>query len=300
MTLWHLLSLDAPTVAAVWTWFIASANHIRVPGTVIFAMFLAVWVLYAADRLLDVRSLDGVANPEGAQLRDASGKHGNQIPPDIEERHLFHHRHRRAFRCAIAATSLGLSILIPKFPPDALHLYLVLAGALFGYFVLIHIHGNGRIPRDRVPKELAVGIFFSAATFIPTVARDFGHRLVLLPQAFLLATLLIVNCLFIYAWEHPGSSPRAHPATRVAVRHLPVLASMGVFVNLSVTVLALLASNQSSGRVLPWQLPLVCAAAFLLLLMCNACRNRLAPTTLRAAADLCLLTPVLLLPLLSF
>jgi hypothetical protein len=42
---------------------------------------------------------------------------------------------------------------------------------------------------------------------------------------------------------------------------------------------------------------MVCAAAFLLLLICNLFRNRLAPTTLRAAADLCLLTPALLFPL---
>ena len=58
LVLWHLLSLDAPTVAALWTWFIARANHIRLPLASPVAMALAVWMLYAADRLLDARLLD--------------------------------------------------------------------------------------------------------------------------------------------------------------------------------------------------------------------------------------------------
>ena len=64
LALWHLLSLDAPTVAALWTWFIASANHIRLPLSSALAMALAVWMLYAADRLMDARLMD-------ARLMDA-------------------------------------------------------------------------------------------------------------------------------------------------------------------------------------------------------------------------------------
>ena len=54
--LWHLLSLDAPTVAALWTWFIAATNHIHLPLSSPLAMFIAVWTLYAADRVLDAQS----------------------------------------------------------------------------------------------------------------------------------------------------------------------------------------------------------------------------------------------------
>jgi hypothetical protein len=58
LALWHLLSLDAPTIAALWTWFIASANHIHLPIASTLAMALAVWMLYAADRLMDARLLN--------------------------------------------------------------------------------------------------------------------------------------------------------------------------------------------------------------------------------------------------
>ena len=57
LALWHLLSLDAPTVAALWTYFIARANHVQLSYAVPAAMFLAVWLIYAADRLLDTRHL---------------------------------------------------------------------------------------------------------------------------------------------------------------------------------------------------------------------------------------------------
>src|SRR5215469_2732137 len=40
---WHLLSLDAPTVAAVWVWFVAASNQIHLPLVSALAMALAVW-----------------------------------------------------------------------------------------------------------------------------------------------------------------------------------------------------------------------------------------------------------------
>ena len=62
LTHWHLLSLDAPTVATVWTLYIASAAHLHLPLRLPVAMFSSVWLLYAVDRLLDSRIL---ATPQG-------------------------------------------------------------------------------------------------------------------------------------------------------------------------------------------------------------------------------------------
>ena len=84
LALWHLLSLDAPTVAALWTWFIARANHLQLPLSATVAMGLAVWMLYAADRLLDAQST-------------------HHDP--LEARHLFHHRHHTAFLIGIFAAT---------------------------------------------------------------------------------------------------------------------------------------------------------------------------------------------------
>ena len=60
LALWHLLSLDAPSVATVWTIAIAHAAGVDLPWTSAAAMFIAVWILYAADRLLDARLLEDV------------------------------------------------------------------------------------------------------------------------------------------------------------------------------------------------------------------------------------------------
>ena len=154
-----------------------------------------------------------------------------------------------------------------------------------GYFILIHATRSAH----RLPKEIAVGIFFAAATFIPTVARQPQVRLPLLASALLFATLCSLNCLFIYAWEHP-TIPTTHPAhatTRLTLRHLPFIA---IAITLTGTALALFDHDT------PWPIPLATSIAAILLLTLHHRRNRIHPTTLRAAADLALLTPLLLLP----
>ncbi len=121
LALWHLLSLDAPTIAVLWTWFIAAASHVHLPVTSILAMASAVWTLYAADRLLDTQSA---------------------TPSDLEARHHFHHRYRTAFLAGILLASLAMAVLLPRIPSEAIHLYLILGGLVFGYFILIHVPLN--------------------------------------------------------------------------------------------------------------------------------------------------------------
>jgi hypothetical protein len=95
LALWHLFSLDAPTIAALWTWFIASASHLRLPVVSTLSMFLTVWMLYAADRLLDTRFIEITSKQ------------------DLEARHYFHHRHRSLFLTGILLASLAIAILLP-------------------------------------------------------------------------------------------------------------------------------------------------------------------------------------------
>ncbi len=275
LQLWHLLSLDAPTIAAVWIWFIAAANHIRLPLTSIVAMFFAVWMLYAADRLLDTRLLDSQTRQE----------------QHLEARHYFHHRHRTPFLAGILLTSAALTPLLLQLSTEAIHLYLILGGLLFGYFILIHATRSAH----RFPKEIAVGIFFAAATFIPTVARQPELRVALLPPAVLFATLCSLNCLFIYDWEHdPHHTPihadhPTHATTRFALRHLPFLATA---ITLTGAVFTFFDHRA------PWPIPLATALSAALLLLLHARRRNISALTLRAAADLVLLTPVLLIPFL--
>jgi hypothetical protein len=268
LALWHLLSLDAPTIAALWTWFIASANHIHLPIASTLAMALAVWMLYAADRLMDARLLN--VDPTHYEA--------------LEARHYFHHRHRRPFLTGITLASIALALLLPHLEPEAIPLYLILGALVSGYFILIHATRSAH----RLPKEIAVGLCFAAATFIPTVARRPDLRLPLLPSALLFATLCSLNCLFIYAWEHAPShtNQRTHAITRLALGNLPFL-----------TILLILSSAALSllDRRAPWSIPCAIAVSAAVLLLLHKERHAISRVALRAAADLALATPLLLL-----
>ncbi len=279
LELWHLLSLDAPTVAAVWTAFVGWTAGIRLPWTDVTAMFTAVWMLYAADRLLDAKPL--FTAPASLQL---------------EERHRFHHRHGKRFVSAILCASLPLVVLLHLTSDAVLHLYVLLASLLFVWLLLVHARPAPSTTSHRLPKELAVGIFFPAAVFIPTVARAPALRPALAVCALSFALLCTLNCLFLFAWEHPHGSQHVHSTTRWAVRHLTPIAFAGALLG--------------NGLLLGWQpvphvnmaawphaahpraVPLACLCSGALLLLLHARRRSLSPLTLRALADLVLLTPL--------
>ena len=248
---WHLLSLDAPTVAAVWTWFIARACGTALPWQSVAAMFNAVWVLYAADRLLDARGTIG-----------------------LEARHLFHRQHQASFRWGIAAGCAVLAILVPRMITAAVRLDLVLGALLVAWFVVIH---SGQRP---LPKEFVVGIFFAAAVFVPTIARQPDLRGELIVPAVLFAALCCLNCLFIFAWEHEDPDG-------TVVHGFTVLASRwAIWLAAALAVLCLAARGG----------PMLHAIALSagLLMGAHTLRHQIERTTLRAVADLALLTPLLL------
>jgi len=232
-------------------------------------MALAVWILYAADRLMDTRLLN--INPTHHE--------------GLEARHYFHHRRRSAFIAGVLLASIALAFLLPHLTPEAIRLYLILGGFVFAYFILIHVTQSAH----RLPKEFAVGICFAAATFIPTVSRQPHLRLSLIPPAALFAALCSLNCLFIFAWEHDSGHGNAHPTTRLALHYLPQLAAAIAAVGLGLCFL---------DRQTPWPIAAACTLSLVLLQFLNRNRNRIPPITLRAAADLALTTPLLFLPFL--
>lgn len=276
LALWHLLSLDAPTIAALWTLFIAHCARIPLPWPAPAAMFVAVWMIYAADRLLDARLLD------------------IHTKPDLEPRHRFHHHHRSRFLATLALSSLALVYLLYRVDPRALHVYVLLATLLAVWMLLIHIRPLPNDLTQRLPKELAVGLFFPAAVFIPTIARAPWLRPTLLPAAALFACVCTLNCLYLYAWEHPAPrlhapSVNAHSTTRWATAHLAPLATLTLLLSAATAALTL----HTPATALP---ALACALSAAALLALNALRHRLSPLHLRATADLVLLTPILLFP----
>jgi hypothetical protein len=255
VVLWHLLSLDAPTVAALWTFFIARATHTALPIAVPAAMFLAVWILYAVDRLLDTRHLNSADHSRTAE---------------VEARHLFHFRHRRAFLTIIPIAAIAIAALLPDLLTATLHLYLTEGALLVGWFLLVHT------TRSRLPKELVVGLYFAAATFTPTLVRGPQAPAALLLDAALFGVLCTFNCLFIHAWEDDLRDRHTGLAIGAA---LLCVAALGV-------AFATRAPATAAA----------CALAAGSLLTINRLRHTLSRTHLRAAADLALLTPALILP----
>ena len=324
LALWHLLSLDAPTVASIWTLFIARCCHVELPWTSTAATFLAVWMIYSTDRLFDARLLDlGLpANLLSVGLLE------------MRDRHYFHHRHRRGFLVVILLASLALTPLLCSLDPGSLYRYAVLATLLAAWMLMIHVRplpasARGR-PRLRpLPKELAVGIFFPAAIFIPTLARTvpapqaahlLGHAAIwlrpsLLPSAILLACICTLNCLYLYCWEHPsaedsisGGKPDfeidrrslsqaagllPHWSTRWGLHYLQPFAWTTLALS---TLIAVACRRFGYPGMQATELPaLACALSAAALITLDRLRRKLSPIHLRGAADLVLLTPLLLL-----
>lgn len=183
---WHLLSLDAPTVAVVWTLAAARITHHAISWYVPAAMFVAVWLVYVADRILDYRQGD-----------------------DLEARHRFHGRFRRQFVMAAITAIPTLVLLMLKMPSQALIAYTLLCCPLALYFAAIH---KTRF-RHTAPKEAVVGIAFAMAVFLPEALTP----RVLIATTFF-AILCWLNCVAIHRWENPGS-------TNWAARRFPLLAT---------------------------------------------------------------------------
>jgi hypothetical protein len=146
LEIWHLLSLDAPTVAAVWTAFFAASFHVVLPWTAPLALALAVWIFYAADRLSDAR------HPASS----------------LEDRHHFHAQHARGFFVAIGFAAPTVLVLLAELPHTIRIAWLFLVLPLVGYASAVHLL------KLQVPKEWMVGLFFAIATAAPCLL-DNGH-----------------------------------------------------------------------------------------------------------------------------
>ena len=202
LAMWHLLSLDAPCVAALWTVFVAHIFHVALPWTAPVALAVAVWMLYAADRLAD----------------SASGK-------ALEERHRFHHRHSAAFAVCWLACAPLLLWLVMHLPHALRDGWLLLAIPLAAYVGAVHALQLGH-----VPKEPLIGVFFGMAVAMPVISSEALTR-GLAASTVGFALLCWLNCAAIAAWETP-SSGYLDPVTRLLGRHFAASATIAIVMSL--------------------------------------------------------------------
>jgi hypothetical protein len=261
---WHLASLDAPTVAVLWSLSFARTARVNLPFWVPVLVALGTWCVYVGDRVLDARrALD-------------SGK-----LESLRERHFFHWRHRRVMIPLSACAALAAAAIIVRQMPATVREHdSVLALAALAYFSGVHAPGARR-PKwlSRLQsKELAVGVLFTAGCALPTLTRlhavpGGGVSAILLAMGFY-AALAWLNCAAIDRWESGDSSRVALPAGLIAAgAGLLALACAWFDPRLSLLCAA-------------------CAGSALLLAWLDRQRGRLTPLALRCAADLVLLTPI--------
>lgn len=275
--LWHLTSLDAPTVAVVWTLAFAQAARVRLPLWVPVVLALVGWSVYIGDRLMDVF---------GAERRGGGLLSGVCA---LRPRHYFHWRHRRLLLpVAIAAAVIAAGLVLHSMPVAARERNSILAAAALAYFGGVHSPWRPALMKIRLPirlpKELLVGILFTLACVVPAWARmpeGAVESLTLLPAVLVFMLLAWLNCHAIEAWESKGCGRDSR------VGYLAFgLAGAAL---IAATTFGLLGEPQPIG------LLVAAAAAAVLTAGLDRFRHRMQATTLRASADLVLLTPVLLL-----
>lgn len=265
---WHLLSLDAPTVAVLWAWSFERAIDRPISISALAVLGLGTWLIYVADRLLDAR-------PPRSACKE------------LRERHFFHARHRPALLAVVWPATAGLLCLIVRMPAGDRRDDAVVFAVAMLYFAGIHLV----FPRARkwFAREIIVGVVFALATAVPAWSQGLRSRPQLALLVPLFAALCCLNTIAIEVWEQDGKR-------RVSVS----LASAALAV--SAALLALW-----TGRQDPTLLPLlVCAGFSAMLLFCldhlhqRRSAGEAAPDDraawllfVRVAADAALLTPLL-------
>ncbi len=270
---WHLLSLDAPTVALVWTCAFAQAAQVHLPHLGLLMLALATWLLYVADRLLD-----------GIQPSHALS---------LQARHYFHRRHHKALLLlAIPATAALIWFVLTHMDPAPRREDFFLAGCALLYLLCVHLPFSLNAREDfALPKELFVGIIFSAACVIPAWSRRDIARPHLLLLAILFAALCWLNCVAIEHWEKRGTHDQdKHPSTIWMGVHL---VPTGLSLAGAALVCSFFFARLNETRYLDFVLS-IAASAFLLVCL-DLARSRIQPLRLRAAADAVLLTPAAVL-----
>ena len=263
LRLWHLGSLDAPTVAVVWTLAFACALRVTLPPGVSVGIGLAAWSFYIGDRLLDAHTARSPLRP----------------------RHFFHWKHRRVFLTLAVTSAVAAFTLVLHFMPVAARARnSALAAATVAYFLSVHSPWRlvTRRIRLRIPKELLVGILFTMACAASAWTRIAGHRVSMLVPIACFIALAWLNCHAIESWESN------HKRSRHAAVFPLAMALAGA---------ALLAAAVYAALHLPRIAALLAAAALsaIFLAILDRARPRLTSIALRAAADLVLLTPLALL-----
>jgi hypothetical protein len=198
--LWpNLLSLDAPLVAVLWQALFVRCLQAPVDLLPAVLLIAAVWLIYTADRALDVW--------RGAGKRP---------------RHLFYRRHWRVV-APVWLSVLGATAILSwrELPPELFHRGMWLLAAVVVYFGVVHV-----TPWRFRAKEAGVAVIFALGATVSAWNRV--QTLYDLLTVVLFSCLCWINCIAIERWEGgvedcPGDCPVVLWASCVAIASLLLL-----------------------------------------------------------------------------
>ena len=233
-------------------------------------LVLAVWVIYASDRLLD-----------GWTAKDRAALH---------ERHHFCERHRFVLAGLVAFASGALVWLTTEHLPAPE----VTAGVKLGVILVLYMAGI-HVGRGRIawvfPKEIAVGLLFACGGTLPLWSRSIRFPWGACLPWILFGFLCALNCLSIECWENHHRSGKwrqpPHPFVRWADSRLNRMSAA-----LAIAALAACSVRNPKGSSISALLAVWLGA--LLLVFVNYGRTKLSPAALRVLADAALLVPAFL------
>ncbi len=253
------LGLDAPCVVLTWTWAISRASDVALPICPAAALFLVVWLIYLADRLIDV-----------AGCRDWTGATG---------RLRFGRDWRALFYACLGSCLVGiLALLAAGLPANVLWraAAVALGVSLHCLAFVIPVFPWGKLPG----KEFGVGLFFALGAY-----ACLGATKQTLPLLGSVAAVVAFNCLVIAARD--ADSDRANDPGGAsqwwATLHRDLL-----WIGSALTLAAIFAAVLAHETAFYYSV----AAAFALLTLLHRYAGRWSPDAVRALADFALFTPI--------
>ena len=265
----NLLSLDAPLVAVAWLHVFAKTWRLGYhPWEAYVTLGLTVWVIYVADRLLDVSMVGGPSSK-------------------LEARHRFHSEHSRIFKIGLGVASIFALVMVLTKMPMTLYSHLTLGGVLVaGFFGLSML--SSQDPND-VPhsKNIIAGVAFAFGTAMTAhlYRYEYGMWDMLTSREFVcFSVLCVLNISAIDLWEHAARTADVETkASDELALTLPLTLLAGA------SLLYALLDDEQSSR--PFFYAILTGAGLLHVL--NRNRARFSMDALRVLADVAILVPVL-------
>jgi hypothetical protein len=275
--LWpNLLSLDAVAVSLVWLWCFSVSERVPILRPIYLILGLVVWALYTADRLLDA-----------LRMKDSS-------------RSTPRHRFARKFMIPLSllcgiALAYAVWLILYKLPAVLIYHGLVISMMVLVYFVMRFSPKTDL--QVILPKEIFCGVIFALGTTYPVHALPNNFLAgVLTAELGLFALLCALNCTAISVWEWREDEAN-DGGTSIVANWPAVKQSYVMFAFLLAAVSAWFGWRGEPLFLTPILLSVALSAALIGALGLAA--GALSRNLRRVLADFALLSPLIVVPLLS-